>query len=323
MGSIRRTVLLGLAGMAAVFAAEPVAAQNFPTREIRVIVPWNAGGSNDIMARFLQPLLEKKGIRFVVENVPGGTGAVGLGQVATARPDGYTLGLGTSSTLAIIAQGKAPLKNEQFTHLVRFSEDPLILLVSGKSGHKTLNDFVAHLKANPGKVTIGTPGANNINHIMAAMTARGAGVDYRHVPYPGGSRVVAEIMGGQVEAGTLKPSETMQQIQSGDLRPLGAYADKRLDVLPNIPTLSEAGINIYAYGPITQMSYLVGPANMPAAVKAKLIEAFRSAVTGPEFQEFAKKNGFLVDGLSGDALETTVRQVGGALGEVAKQVFKD
>jgi tripartite-type tricarboxylate transporter receptor subunit TctC len=304
-----------LVGTTAVHAAE------YPDKEVRWVIPWNAGGSNDIMARYLQPILAKQGLRVVIENVPGGTGAVGMGQVATARPDGYTIGNGTSSTLAIIAQGKTPLKNEQFTHIIRVSVDPLILVVPGKSSIKTLDEFVAHMKANPGKVTIATPGANNINHIFAAMTAQGAGVAYRHVPYPGGSRVVSELMGQQVEAGVLKPSETMEQIKSGDLRPLGVFATKRLAVLPEVPTFKEKNIDVFPYGPMVQMAYIAAPAKLDPKVRAALTAKFKAAIESPEFTAFAEKNGFLIDPISGAELDAEVAEVAKAIAVVAKQTF--
>lgn len=317
----RRKLLKAIAFSAAAVITASAAAADFPTREVRFVIPWNPGGSNDIMARFIQPLMEKQGVKIVVENVPGGTGAIGMGQVATSKPDGYTVGMGTSSTLSVMAQGKVPLKLDQFTNLVRLSEDPLILVVPGKSPYKTLDEFMAYLKANPGKVTIGTPGSNNINHIFAAMTARGAGVPYRHVSYPGGSRVIAELMGGQVEAGVLKPSETIEQIKAGDLRPLGVFSKKRLDVLPDVPTFAEKGIDVFPFGTVRQMSYVAGPANLDPAAKAKLIKAFQAVVQGPEFQQFAKEKGFIADGLAGDELEKEVKEIGNAVAEVAKQVL--
>jgi tripartite-type tricarboxylate transporter receptor subunit TctC len=244
-----------------------------------------------------------------------------MGQVATAKPDGYTIGNGTSSTLAIIAQGKTPLKNELFTHIIRVSVDPLLLLVPGKSSIKTLDAFIAHMKANPGTVTIGTPGANNINHIFAAMTARGAGVAYRHVPYPGGSRVISELMGQQVQAGVLKPSETIEQIKSGDLRALGVFANTRLDVLPEVPTFKDKGVDVFSFGPMVQMAYIAAPANLDPKVRETLTAKFKAALESPEFTAFAAKNGFLLDPLTGSELDAEVAKVAKAVAAVAEQTF--
>ena len=320
--SLLAAACFGLVGTG--LSAVPATAQSdYPDREVRWIIPWNAGGSNDIMARYLQPILEEEGMSVVIENMPGGTGAVGMGEVATSAPDGYTIGNGTSSTLAIIAQDKAPLENEDFANVIRVSVDPLILLVPGNSEYGTLEDFLQHMRDNPGEVTIGTPGTNNLNHIFAAMTARGAEVDYRHVPYPGGSRVVAELMGNQVEAGVLKPSETMQQIESGDLKPLGAFSRERLDVLPDVPTFEEAGVDVFPYGPVVQMAYIQAPAGLDPEVEEKLADTFEAALTSEKFLTFAEENGFIVDPLRGEELDQEVEGVAAAIAEVAGQVFSE
>jgi tripartite-type tricarboxylate transporter receptor subunit TctC len=314
--------VLFAAAILASLAGAPAAAQsNFPQREITFIVPWNAGGSNDVAARALQPLLKEHGINIVVENVAGGTGAIGLRRVATSPADGYMLGMGTSSTLAIIAQNKTPLKNEQFTHLARVSTDPLMLLVPADGPHQTLEGFVAHMKKSPGKVSIGTPGTYNLNHIFAAMTARAAGVDYVNVPYTGGSKVVADLLGKHVDAGVLKPSETLGQVNEGLLKPIGVFADERLKMFPDVPTFKERGFDVFPYGPVVQMAYVVAPANLPADVRNKLIEAFRASLQDARFKEFAEKNAFLVDDLTGDAFTKEVEHVAKAIGTVAAQVF--
>ena len=316
----RRTLLS--AALAACTAPRGASAQGgFPAREITFIVPWNAGGSNDILARQLQALLREQGVTIIVENAPGATGTIGMRRVATAAPDGYTVGMGTSSTLALIAQDKTPLRNENFTHIARVSIEPLILLVPAASTFRTPDDFVAHIKANPGKVSIGTPGNYNLNHIFASMTARAAGVDYVNVPYPGGAKVVVDLAGGQIEGAVLKPSESLGQINQGLVRPIGVYADERLAVLPAVPTFKERGIDVFPYGPVVQMAYVVGPANLPGPIRDRLVAAFRTALQDARFKTFAEKNAFLVDDLTGDALTREVESVGSALGKVAAQIF--
>ncbi|WBU64796.1 Bug family tripartite tricarboxylate transporter substrate binding protein [Paracoccus aerodenitrificans] len=318
--TILRTVLVTTA---ATVGAVPAVAQDYPSKEVRWVIPWNAGGSNDIMARYLQPLLEEQGVSVVIENLPGGTGAVGMGDVAVSQPDGYTIGNGTSSTLAIMAQGKAPLSNDDFTNVIRVSVDPLILVIPGSSEIDTLAQFLEYMKENPGDVTIGTPGTNNLNHIFAAMTAQGAGVDYRHVPFPGGSRVIAELMGNQIAAGVLKPSETIEQISNGDLKALGAFSDERLEVLPDVPTFAEEGVDVFPYGPVVQMAYIQAPAGLAPEVEETLADAFEAALTSDQFREFADKNGFVIDPIRGDALDEEVTGVSNAIAEVAQQVFTD
>jgi tripartite-type tricarboxylate transporter receptor subunit TctC len=318
---IQRAAIAVACVVAALQSTAGLAQSNFPQRDITLIVPWNAGGSNDVAARALDPLLREHGIKIVIENVVGATGTIGMRRVASAAPDGYTIGMGTSSTLALIAQGKTPLKNTDFTHLARVSTDPLMLLVSSNAPQKSLDEFIGYMKSNPDKVTIGTPGNYNLNHIFASMTARAAGVNFVNVPYTGGSKVVADLLGQHVDSGVLKPSETLGQIQENLLKPLGVFANQRLEMFPDVPTFKDKGFDVFPYGPVVQMAYVVAPANLPADIKAKLISAFRAAIQDPRFKEFAAKNAFLVDDLTGDALTKEVDAVAVALGTVAEKVF--
>ncbi|WP_201745025.1 Bug family tripartite tricarboxylate transporter substrate binding protein [Aidingimonas lacisalsi] len=323
--STLKTLGIAVASASLLTAMAPlaVAQSDYPDKDIRWVIPWNAGGSNDIMARKLQPILEEEGFSTVIENVPGGTGAVGMGQVASANPDGYTIGNGTSSTLAIMAQGKVPLENDQFTHIIRLSVDPLLLVVPGTSEYDDLDSFIGYMEDNPGEVRIGTPGTNNLNHIFAAMTARSADTEYRHVPQSGGSQVIKDLLGEHIEAGVLKPSETMEQIEAGDLVPLGVFADERIDALPDVPTFEDEGYDVFPYGPVVQMGYIEAPADLDPEVRDKLTTAFESALTSEEFQTFAAENGFEVSPISGEELEQEVADVAQAIEEVSDKVFDD
>jgi tripartite-type tricarboxylate transporter receptor subunit TctC len=296
-------------------------ANDFPSKEIRLIVPWNAGGSNDIAARALADILARKNVRVIVENVAGATGAIGMTKVATARPDGYTIGMGTSSTLAVMAQGLTQLRNDQFTPIARVTTDPLTLLVPAASPHGTLEAFISHVKNNPGKVSIGTPGSNNLNHIFAVMTGRVAGADVIAVPYTGGSKVVTELAGKQIDAAVLKPGESKAQIDGGLVKPLGVFANERLKVMPDVPTFKEKGFDVFPHGPLVQMAYLAAPAKLPDDVRAKLTALFREAIQSPEFKAVAAQGGALVDDLTGPALEKEIESVEKSIAVVGKQVF--
>lgn len=312
-------VLGAAALLATCFAA--VAADPFPSKEIRLVVPWNAGGSNDIAARQLSQLAAEQGVRVIVENVPGATGSIGMSKVANAEPDGYTIGMGTSSTLALIAQNLTPLRNEQFAPIARVTIDPLVLLVPVGSPHSTLESFIAHLKKNPGKVSIGIPGNNNLNHIFAVMTGRAAGVDVLAVPYTGGSKVVADLAGKQIEAAVLKPSESKGQIDGGLVKPIALFANERLKALPDVPTFKEKGFDVFPYGPLVQMAYLVAPAATPPAVREKLTAIFSKAIQTAKFRASAEAGGAMVDDLTGAALAREIDSVQKSLNEVGKKVF--
>jgi tripartite-type tricarboxylate transporter receptor subunit TctC len=306
---------LASSGFAAAQAGE------FPNREIRFVVPWNAGGSNDIAARQLAQILAESGVKVIVENVPGATGSIGMTKVANAEPDGYTIGMGTSSTLALIAQGLTPLKNEQFAPIARVTLDPLVLLVPTSAPHGNLEAFVAHLKKNPGKVSIGTPGNNNLNHIFAVMTGRAAGVDIVAVPYTGGSRVVTDLAGKQMDAAVLKPSESKAQMDAGLVKPIAVFANERLKALPDVPTFKEKGFDVFPYGPLVQMAYIVAPAKTPPAVQQRLTAIFGKAIQSPKFKAWAEGGGAVVDDLAGAPLGREIDNVQKSLNEVGKKVF--
>ena len=312
-----RFLAVALAGLSmAASAADP-----FPSKEIRFIVPWNAGGSNDIAARQLAQLLAEQNVKMIVENVPGATGAIGMAKVAQAEPDGYTVGMGTSSTLALIAQGLTPLKNEQFAPIARVTTDPLVLLVPVGAPYGTLESFLDHVKKNPGKVSIGTPGSNNLNHIFAVMTGRAAGTDVIAVPYTGGAKVIVDLAGKQIQAAVLKPSESKAQIDGNLVKPIAVFANERLKALPDVPTFKEKGFDVFPYGPLVQMAYIVAPAGTPAPVRERLTQIFSKALLSTKFKASAEAGGAMVDDLTGPALDREINSVQKTLNEVGKKVF--
>ena len=296
---------------------------DFPNREIRLVVPWNVGGSNDISARQLSKILASDGSTLVVENVAGATGTIGMTRVANANPDGYTIGMGTSSTLAMIAQGLTPLKNDQFAPIARVTTDQLLLLVPAASPAKDIDSFEAMVKKNPGKISVGTPGSNNLNHIFAVMTGNVVNSEVNVIPYTGGSKVVVDLAGKQLDAAVLKPSETKSQIDSNLIRPLGVFANERVKSLPNVPTFKEKGYNVFPYGPLVQMAYLVAPAKTPPQVQERLIAIFSKAIQDPRFRSASEEGGASVDNVTGKALEKEIVDVTNTLAVVGKKVFTE
>jgi tripartite-type tricarboxylate transporter receptor subunit TctC len=319
---MKTMALCALCGSLASPMIAKAAGSSYPDHPIRLIVPWNAGGSNDIAARELQKLIAGQGVTVVVENAPGATGSIGMGKAARSAPDGYTLAMGTSSTLAQIAMKLTTLRNDEFTSIARVSVDPLILLIPKDKPYKTLPQFLDYMRKNPGKVSIGTPGTHNINHIFAEMTARMAGVSYINVPYTGGSQVIAGLAGKQIDAAVLKPSESLGQIKSGLVKAVATFSQQRLQVFPDLPTFKELGYDVYPYGPLVQMAYVVAPKGLRPAEEKKLISIFSKAIDSKEFAEFAERNGFVVSPLTGDALQKEIFAVQGTLDTVGSKVFK-
>lgn len=301
----------------AVLAAEPA----YPQSEIKFIVPWAPGGSNDLAARALQKIVAEDGFRLIIENVPGATGTIGMTKLAHAKPDGYTIGIGTTSTLTQAAQNLTTLRPEQFTHIARVSTDPLLLLVPA-NGPASLEAFLADMKKSGGKTSIGTPGNNNVNHIFASMTARAAGTDFVNAPYPGGSKVITDLLGGHIQAAVLKPSESKAQIDAGLVKPIAVFADSRIPFYPNVPSFKEKGFDIHPYGKVTQMAYIVAPAGLPTPVRERITTVFSKAIQSEKFKTSANDNGFYVDDLTGTKLDAEVINMQNSLGIVAAKIFK-
>ena len=225
--------------------------------------------------------------------------------------------------MAMIAQGLTPLKNDQFAPIARVTTDQLLLLVPKGGPVKDLDGFEAMVKKNPGKISIGTPGSNNLNHIFAVMTGNVVNSSVVTVPYTGGAKVIIDLAGKQIDAAVLKPSESKAQIDSNMVIPLGVFANERIKSMPNIPTFKEKGYNVFPYGPLVQMAYLVSPAKTPPEIQEKLIAIFNKAIQDPRFKAASEDGGARVDSLTGKALGAEIIAVTSTLSVVGKKVFSE
>lgn len=220
----------------------------------------------------------------------------------------------------MIAQNLTTLRNDQFAPIARVTTDQLLLLVPA-DGPATLDAFLETVKKSPGKISIGTPGSNNLNHIFAVMTGRVVNTDIITVPYTGGSKVIVDLAGKQLDAAVLKPSESKTQIDAGLVKPIGVFSNDRIKTLPNVPTFKEKGYNVFPYGPLVQMAYLVAPAKTPPAVQEKLIAIFRKAIQDPRFKQASEDGGSKVDDSTGKALGSEINAVTKTLSVVGKKIF--
>jgi tripartite-type tricarboxylate transporter receptor subunit TctC len=265
-----------------VFAAitAPVgAAEQFPTRPIRVVVPYAPGGNVDISARYIAPpLAEVLGQTVVVDNRPGAGGNLGASLVAKSTPDGYTLLVGSSGPLSV---NPVIFKNLPYDSLKDFAPIstvqavPLVLLASPKSGFNSVADVVAAAKARPGKVTMASAGAGTTNHFAIELFAQMAGVKVLHVPYKGSGPALSELLGGQVETMVDQLAASMGHIKDGRLKVLAVTTTQRSAVLPNVPTLDELG---YKGFQASTLLGLLAPAGTPKPVVAKLNTAVRKVM---------------------------------------------
>jgi tripartite-type tricarboxylate transporter receptor subunit TctC len=278
----RRTAVAVLLVLAPCIA---LAQDAYPSRPITLIVPFPPGGVADIVARpFADALSRELKTPVVIENKAGAGGGIGMGFVAKAKPDGYTLLLALSS-ISILPEadkitGRAPLYQlDQFTPIARLTADPTVLAVRADSPWKTLAEFVADARKRPGAISYGSSGNYGTMHVPMEMFAQSAGIKLLHVPFTGAGPAVVALLGGSVEAVASGPSTVIQHVKAGKVRVLASWGDKRLASLPEVATLSEAGFDAVFF----QWSALFAPTGTPEPVTAKLREAARAAASDPRF----------------------------------------
>jgi tripartite-type tricarboxylate transporter receptor subunit TctC len=267
--------------------AAPAAAQEaYPSRPITVIAPFPPGGVADLTARPIAAALEKVLKNPVgVVNKTGAAGAVGMQHVATSKPDGYTLLLALSS-ISIIPEadkifGRPPaFTGDQFVPLALLSADPTILVVRSELPWKTAKDFIEDAKKRPGQISYSSSGVYGTLHMAMELLGSAADIKLRHVPTAGAGPAINAILGGHVDALASGPAAVINHIQSGKLRALASWGDKRHPALPDVPTFKELG---YPNAEFYIWAGLFAPRGTPAPVVAKLNEALRQAVATPEF----------------------------------------
>jgi tripartite-type tricarboxylate transporter receptor subunit TctC len=238
--------LINRIGAVALLAVLPLAAgaQTYPNKPIRLIVPFAAGGTTDIIARMIaEPLAKELGQPVVVENRGGGGGAPGATELARAAPDGYTLGMATVSTMAVnpACNAKLPYKSpEDFAMITNLVGVPNVVAVNpGKIAAKDMAEFVAYLKANPGRLSYASSGTCGIGHMMGELFKASSGTFMVHIPYRGAGPALNDVLAGQVEVLFDNIPSSLPHFQSGKLRPLAVAAPNRLPQLPNVPTFAE------------------------------------------------------------------------------------
>jgi tripartite-type tricarboxylate transporter receptor subunit TctC len=239
----RRQLLHLAAGAAVLLAVSPITrAQNYPTRPVRIIAPTAPGGAPDILARLVGPWLsERLGQPFVVENRPGGGGNIGTEAVVRASPDGYTI-LMVSSANAINATLYDKLNFvflRDIAAVAGIISLPFVMVVNQSVPAKTVPEFAAYAKANPGKISFGSPGIGTPGHVAGELFKMMAGVEMIHVPYRGGGAVLSDLLGGQVQVLFGSTSLTVGHVVAGKLRALAVTSATRWEGLPDIPALGD------------------------------------------------------------------------------------
>jgi tripartite-type tricarboxylate transporter receptor subunit TctC len=270
-------------------------AQSWPSRNVTLVVPFPPGGSSDQIARALGPKLQEKlGGNFIVDNKAGATGTIGASQVARAAPDGYTF-LVTSLGPLVIAPHllkSVPYDaGKDFDYLTVAVQAPNVLVVPASSPHKSVADVLAFHKANPGKMTFSSSGNGSSDHLTAELFWLQTNTTGVHVPYKGGAPAIQDVLGGQVDASFQNINSVIQHINGGKMRALAITSEKRSALLPQVPTLDEAGVkgvDVYSWQAV------VGPKNLPAEVKTKMHQALVAALNDDKVKQQFSTVGFEV-----------------------------
>jgi tripartite-type tricarboxylate transporter receptor subunit TctC len=278
----RRTLL----AIAAATFASGAFAQAFPTKAIRLIVPFPPGGGTDIIARETsQKVAAATGWTFVIENKPGAGGNMGVDAVAKAPADGYTIVLGQTSNLAINPSlyAKMPYDPQKdLVPIVLVANAPLVMVTSAMSQHKTLADAVNAAKARPGAINFASPGNGTVAHLASELFQKAAGIKTQHVPYKGAAMALTDVISGNVDLYMSSVPTLLGQIKQGKLRALAVTSTKRVDDLPNVPTIHESGYK--GFDAATWFG-LLAPAGTPKDVVARLNAEFNKALQQPELRK--------------------------------------
>jgi len=280
----RRQFLHLAAGAAAMPAVSRIArAQAYPTRPVRIIAPTAPGGAPDIIARLIGPWLSQRlGQQFVVENRPGSGNNIGTEAVVRAAPDGYTL-LVVSSSNTINATLYDKLNFvflRDIAAVAGIISLPFVMVVNPSVPAKTVPEFIAHAKANPGKISFGSPGIGTPGHVSGELFKIMTGVEMIHVPYRGGAPVMTDLLGGQVQVLFGTTSLTVEQVRAGKLRALAVTGATRWEGLPDIPTLGEFVSGYEA----TSLFGLGAPKQTPAAIIERLNRDINAALDDPNLK---------------------------------------
>jgi len=282
----RRDFVLGALGAAALGASSRLLAQTWPERPITFICPWPAGGTADQSMRALCTVASRiLGQAVAVENRAGASGMIGAKALASARPDGYTIGQIPISVTRFSQLGTLAVDpRKDFTYIARTSGQTFGIAVAAHSPFKTLQDLVAAAKAKPGTITYAHAGVGGATHVGMEEFAAAAGIQLSHVPYKGGAEALQGVLGGHVDA-LADSSSWAPHVEAGKLRLLATWGEQRTPRFKDVPTLKDLGYPVVVDAP----NGIGAPKGLPPAVEAKLREAFRQAVASPEFKAVAEK----------------------------------
>ncbi|MDR7151399.1 tripartite-type tricarboxylate transporter receptor subunit TctC [Hydrogenophaga palleronii] len=269
------------------------AAMAWPDKTVNVVVPFPPGGSTDTIARTLANVMQaKSGQTFIVDNRAGATGTIGANHVARSAPDGHTILVASLGPYVIAPHLLKSVPYDalkDFDYLTVAVQAPNVLVVPAASANKSVADVIADLKANPGKVAFASSGNGSSDHLTAELFWQQTGTQGVHIPYRGGAPAINDLLGNQVQASFQNINAIVQHVKAGKLRALAVTGDKRSTLMPDVPTLSEAGVkdaDVYSWQAIA------APKGLSADMKKKIHEALVAAINDPQVKPRLIEQGF-------------------------------
>lgn len=274
---------------------------DFPgNKQVSLIVPYSAGGASDTVARIYASELEQSlGTSIVVSNVTGASGAIGLEQVRNSNPDGYTIAYMPVESTMLKALGFTDLSTDDFRFIGRAMTIPAAVTVRADAPWDTFEDFVNYAKEHPGEIQVGNSGTGSIWHIAAASIEKECGVQFTHVPFDGAAPAVAALLGGNIQAVTVSPSEVKNNVDSGDFKVLCVLGESHSSVVPDVPTAQELGIDITIQG----WGGFSVPKDTPQAVIDILEKASETAINSDSVKKTLADRGYEHAYLSGSDMD--------------------
>lgn len=264
-------------------------AGQYPARQIAITVPAAPGGASDMTTRIFTSQMEKLlGVPFLVTNRPGASCSIGMEYVKNRAPDGYTLCYIPVESVMIRALGLTDLSSDDFDFFARAMTIPAALTVRKEAPWNTFDEFLAYAKANPAAVKVGNSGTGSIWHIAASAIEGATGIKLTHVPFEGGAPAVAALMGGNIDAVTVSPSEVQAGVDSGAFKVLAVLGEKRSGVVPDVKTALELGYDIKVLG----WGAFAAPKGTPPEILSILEKAAATAIDSDEVKKFFKERGF-------------------------------
>ena len=316
---MKKIILTAAAVSTLAFSHASIAA--YPEKSIRLVVPFATGGTSEIIARSVANSLSTSlGQSVYVDNKPGGAGNIAMEEVKRAKPDGYTLILGHVGTLAVnpaLFGNKLPYDpNKDFVPITLVAKVPNVIAVSSKSANKTLADFVADAKKNPGKINYGSAGNGSAGHLAMEYFSSVAGIDLVHVPYKGSGPMLTDLISGQIQATFNGLPSLMGQINGGALRPLAVGSADRSNALPNVPTISESG---YKGFETSQWYGIMAPAGTPKPIIDRLQKEITKALQNKEDSKRMLDDGAILIGDTPEQFAAFIKLEQGRWGKVVEK----